>query len=292
MADAVAFAESYPPEVRSGIVQALLSSSVPGTGADSEGAAIPAGEAVSVAQRQTGIRAVAESAGVSVAVLERFIQVADDGTVTIRARLGGDAVADRQNAYSAVLAYVREKALGEMDTESALVRAVCKEHRCNDGNLTTNLKKRGWLLEHGAKGRHKSYRLSPSGGRGRARSDRFSVSSDLSGAARQIVSTSSVDQAGVLGAVPSGLRDSSCTRIQQDPSEFQGAPLGTRRTKRRQALRNRVFDPQRPRCRCVSRGPVKASEHVRRVQGAGARERSAFHSDPNSSNAHCALRDS
>ena len=95
--------------------------------------------------------------------LQRFIQIADDSTVTIRARLGRDTKADRQNANSAVLAYVREKALDELDTASALLHAVCREHRCDDGNLITNLKKRGWLLEHGVKGGPKSYRLSPAG---------------------------------------------------------------------------------------------------------------------------------
>ena len=163
VAEAVAFAEQYAPEVRSGIVQALLHSSAdPATG-DHQGARTPVTEEVRPDQSDASIGAVAKSAGVSVSALQRFIQIADDGAVTIRARLGKNTKADRQNAYSAVLAYVREKALDELDTSSALVNATCREHHCHDRNLTNNLKKRGWLLEHGVKGGPKSYRLSPAG---------------------------------------------------------------------------------------------------------------------------------
>ena len=161
--DAVAFAERFDPEVRSVIVQALLRSSVVATTADHQSTETPVAHGSGSAQSHAGVRAVAESAGVRVSALQRFIQIADDGAVTIRARLGTKTKADRQNAYSAVLAYVREKALDELDTSSALVNATCKEHRCHDGNLTNNLKKRGWLLEHGVKGGPKSYRLSPAG---------------------------------------------------------------------------------------------------------------------------------
>ena len=163
VADAVAFAERFPREARSGIVQALLSSSAPPATTDGQTSAIPVAGGVSSAQGETGIAAVAESAGVSVGALQRFIQIANDDTVTIRGSLGGDTVADRQNAYTAVLAYVREKALDELDTKSPLIRAICEEQGCKDGNLAANLRKRGWLLDHGAKGGNKSYRLSPTG---------------------------------------------------------------------------------------------------------------------------------
>ncbi len=162
VADAVAFAERFPQEVRSGIVQALLASvGSRGTTASSEGeASLMRGG--SGTKDQGGIAAVAAAAGVDVEVLRRFVQVADEGTVTVRARLGTTR-ADSQNAYSAVVGYVREQALGELDTDSSLIRAICKEHRCMDGNLAVNLRKRGWLLEHGVKGGNKSYRLSPTG---------------------------------------------------------------------------------------------------------------------------------
>lgn len=163
VADAVAFAKKYPAEVRAGIVQTLLSSVAPSATANDRTTEMPAGATASSGQPLAPISRVAECAGVEATALGRFIQIGDDGTVTIHARLGGDTVAGRQNAYSVVLVYVREKALGELDTESALVRAVCTEHQCNDGNLTVNLKKRGWLLGSGAKGARKSYRLSPSG---------------------------------------------------------------------------------------------------------------------------------
>ena len=164
VADAVAFAERFPPEVRSGIVQALLSHSPAPTGtANPTRADLNTGEGSS-SQGQSGIAAVALGAEVDVDTLQRFMQIADDRTVTIRGRLRGDTVADRQNAYSAVLAYVREKALDELDTESPLIHAICKKHGCLDGNLAANVRKRGWLLEQGVRGGNKSYRLSPKGG--------------------------------------------------------------------------------------------------------------------------------
>ena len=161
--DAVAIAEGFPPEVRSGIVQALLSSSGSYEPMGIPTQTMPNTSEVSTAQEQGGIAAVARSAGVDVHTLQRFLQTADDGVVTIRGRLGGTKASDCQNAYSAVLAYVREKALHELDTESRLIHAICKEHRCMDGNLAANLRKRGWLLEQGVKGGKKSYRLSPMG---------------------------------------------------------------------------------------------------------------------------------
>lgn len=161
-ADAVAFAEQFPREVRSGIVQALLSSESPGAGASPKGSGHGAGGVRSV-RELSGMTAVAQDAGVDENTLGRFIQIGDDGTVTIRARRLGASRADTQNVYSTLLAYVREKALDELDTEGALIHAICNEHRCVDRNLTANIRKRGWLLESGAKGANKSYRLSPAG---------------------------------------------------------------------------------------------------------------------------------
>ena len=109
VADAVAFAQEFPPEVRSGIVQALMSGSAAPSLTASPKSPAPDLVAVSSPREQRGIAAVARSAGVDVDVLRRFIQVAEDGAVTVRARLGTTRAAS-QCAYSAVLAYVREKA--------------------------------------------------------------------------------------------------------------------------------------------------------------------------------------
>lgn len=160
--DAVEFARRFPQEVRSGIVQALLLGSEVRETTPSEMRTVLRAGGVSPALEQTGIAAVAAAAEVDVDVLQRFIQVSEDGSVTVRARLGTSR-ADSQNAYSTVLAYVREKALGELDTESVLIRAICNDHGCIDRNLAANLRNREWLLEHGAKGGNKSYRLSPAG---------------------------------------------------------------------------------------------------------------------------------
>ena len=162
-ADAVAFAEQFPLEVRSGIVQALLmSSGSRGTSASRKGSDLGA-DGVPSFEEPNGIAAVAQDAGVDENTLARFIQIADDGTVTVRAHRLGTSRADTQNVYSTLLAYVREKALDELDTEGALIHAICNEHGCVDRNLAANLRKRGWLLESGAKGGNKSYRLSPAG---------------------------------------------------------------------------------------------------------------------------------
>lgn len=162
VADAVAFAERFPQEVRSGIVQALLASLGSRGTTASPPTEVPPVRGGSATRDQCLITAVAAAAGVDVEILRRFVQVADDGTVTVRARLGTTR-ADSQNLYSAVLAYVREQALDELDTDSSLIRAICNEHRCVDRNLAANLRKRRLLLEHGVKGGNKSYRLSPTG---------------------------------------------------------------------------------------------------------------------------------
>lgn len=163
VADAVTFAEQFPLEVRSGIVQALLMSSESGgTTASPRRPGLEAGGGPSF-QEPSGIAAVAQDAGVDENTLGRFIQIADDGTVTVRARRLGTSRADTQNVYSTLLAYVREKALGEFDTDGSLIHAICNEHGCVDRNLAANLRNRGWLLESGLRGGNKSYRLSPAG---------------------------------------------------------------------------------------------------------------------------------
>ena len=163
VADAIAFAEQFPPEVRSGIVQALLmSSGSRGTSASPKGSDLGA-DGVPSFKEPSGIAAVAQDAGVDENTLARFIQIAEDGTVTVRARRLGTSRADSQNVYSTLLAYVREKALDEPETESGLIHTICNEHGCLDGNLAANLRNRGWLLEDGVKRGTKSYLLSPAG---------------------------------------------------------------------------------------------------------------------------------
>lgn len=162
-ADAVAFAEQFPLEVRSGIVQALLMSSESRTTVASPKGSDLGEDGVRSFRELSGIAAVAQDADVVESTLRRFIQVAEDGTVTIRARRLGTSRADTQNVYSTLLAYVREKALDEPETESPLIHAICKEHGCLDRNLAANLRSREWLLESGVGGGNKSYRLSPTG---------------------------------------------------------------------------------------------------------------------------------
>ena len=163
VADAVALADQFPREVRSGIVLALLMSSESrGTAASPKGPVLRAG-GIPSRQEPGGIAAVAHDAGVDVNTLGRFIQVADGGTVTVRARRLGSSCTDSQNIYSTLLAYVREKALDEPDTGSPLIHVICNQHGCVDSNLAANLRNRGWLLESGVKGGNKSYLLSPAG---------------------------------------------------------------------------------------------------------------------------------
>lgn len=75
------------------------------------------------------------------------------------------AVRSEEGPSASLLAYVREKALDEPETESALIHTICNEHGCLDRNLAANLRNRGWLLESGVRGGNKSYRLSPAGER-------------------------------------------------------------------------------------------------------------------------------
>ena len=81
VADAVDFAEQFPLELRSGIVQALLTSSESrGTAASPKGSDLGANGVPSF-QELGGIAAVAQDAGVDENTLGRFIQIAEDGTV-------------------------------------------------------------------------------------------------------------------------------------------------------------------------------------------------------------------
>ena len=90
-----------------------------------------------------------------------------------------------------------------------MIRGICNEHACMDGNLAANLRNRGWLLEHGVKGGEQIVSTLAGGGKRRARTDRLLVRRRLTSIGMpgaRVVSAPTLDRTVVLGALPPGLR--------------------------------------------------------------------------------------
>lgn len=161
---AVELAEEFPPEYRGAIITGILQTQ------RLEGPRLKKATSRSGAARERGgdespLARVADAVAAPLDVLQRLFVIDDDGEVQIRGRIDGRSIAERQNRYSAVYAFVREKALGEVDTDLERLRRLCERQACyNAPNFTRNFRTKGFLREYGAKGTsQKRYRLSSKG---------------------------------------------------------------------------------------------------------------------------------
>jgi hypothetical protein len=92
-------------------------------------------------------------------LLRRVIHIDEEGRIEIIGRMEADSTAELQNKYSAVYAYIKEKALGGMHVEIDELRDLCKRHGCYDSsNFTRYFRNDARLRElKGAGGRAKRY---------------------------------------------------------------------------------------------------------------------------------------
>lgn len=114
-----------------------------------------------------GLEAAAEAADVDPDAVHRLIEVHDDGTLDILARIDVPTMAEAQNRYGAAYCFLKEKGFNEFTVDIEELRRVCEYHGVyNAPNFTRNFRKANLLLEIGQRGSpDKRYRLSPKGER-------------------------------------------------------------------------------------------------------------------------------
>ena len=162
--EAVAFAEEWPeayrPQAFDLAVEQLLAT-VAGAATPTPGT--PPAPVTLIATG--GLSAVAREIGVEPRLLTRVVEIGDEGKVSILGRIDSRTKAELQLKYSAVYCYIREKALGQLDTPIEDLRAVCQAHGCYDGgNFTAYFRTSDLIRELGEKGAHaRTYRLSVKG---------------------------------------------------------------------------------------------------------------------------------
>lgn len=167
---AIEFAERFDGQYRPAIVQALLTSAVPAGPVARADTSQPKGEkshGLNVTPiAHGGLAAVAKNLDVDPRDLGRIVDVDEDGTVRILARIDGNGKSVRANRYAAVYCYLKEKALGQLDTGIEELRDLCENHGCYDRpNFQRNFRNNDYVLEIGNRGTRigKRYRLSPQG---------------------------------------------------------------------------------------------------------------------------------
>jgi hypothetical protein len=166
--DAIAFAEEWPEPYRPQVF-GLFTARRAGAPSVAAGAApeLAAEEAAPMVTpiATGGLSIVAKELGVEPRLLTRVVAINDDGKVSILGRIDARTKADLAEQYGAVLCYIRERALGQLDTPVADLRDVAKAHGGYDmDNFTSNLRRSKVLRELGEKGSHsRTYRLSTRG---------------------------------------------------------------------------------------------------------------------------------
>jgi len=160
---AVAFAEEWPSTYREQAFKLAVEQLLSGTDAP-----IPAGGngPTPVTPIVTGgLRTVAKDLEVDARLLSRAVEISDEGKVSVLGRIEGRAKADLAVQYAAVLCYVKERALNQLDTPIEELREQAKAHGCYDGkNFTAAFRRSDLLRELGEKGSQaRTYRLSAKG---------------------------------------------------------------------------------------------------------------------------------
>ena len=161
--EAVAFAEEWPeayrPRAFDLAVERLIGA------APTAAKPAPAGAPAVTPIVTGGLSAVARELGVDPRLLSRAVEIADDGKITVLGRIDGRTKAELQLKYSAVYCYLKEKALGQLNTPIEELRMLCQAHGCYDGNnFTAYFRTSDLLRELGDKGAQaRTYRLSTKG---------------------------------------------------------------------------------------------------------------------------------
>jgi len=162
--EAVAFAEGWPETYRAKAFDLAVERLTGAT--PTETRPVPGSTPAAVTSITTGgLSAVAREIDVDPRLLTRVVEIADDGRISVLGRIDGRNKAELQVQYAAVYCYLKEKALGQLDTPIEELRALCQVHSCYDlNNFTANFRKSDSMRELGEKGTHaRNYRLSTKG---------------------------------------------------------------------------------------------------------------------------------
>lgn len=162
--EAVAFAEKWPETYRVRAfdlaVERLISAGPPVANPTLSPASAPVTPIVT-----GGISAVAREIGVEPRLLTRIVEIGEEGKISLLGRVDGRKNSELQVKYSAVYCYLKERALGQLNTPIDELRALCQDRGCYDGdNFTSYFRNSDLFRELGEKGaRDRTYRLSNKG---------------------------------------------------------------------------------------------------------------------------------
>jgi hypothetical protein len=91
--------------------------------------------------------------GVEPKRLMRVVAIGEDGTISIMGRLDGESMKELQRRYSALYAFIKEKALGVLQVDAGELRTLCVGHGCYDvSNFAANLRWKDFMREVSGKG--------------------------------------------------------------------------------------------------------------------------------------------
>jgi len=163
--EAAAFSSEWPQEIRAAVfdlaAQQLIKSRGTKPGSHNGRESQVAGGARTDGFGQPMER-LSNTLGVDLDQLERAVAVSDDGDIEIMAPLDGQSKKELQLNYSAVFAFIKERALGVLDVDAEELRALCMRHGCYDmANFAANLRWKGFMREIGGTGpKDRRYRAS------------------------------------------------------------------------------------------------------------------------------------
>src|SRR5712692_10850052 len=160
---AVVFAEEWPTTYREQAFKLAVEQLLRGTEAS-----IPAagkGPTPVTPIVTGGLLTVAKDLEVDARLLSRAVEISEEGRVSVLGRIEGRAKADLAVQYAAVLCYIKERALNQLDTPIEELRELAKTQGCYDGkNFTAAFRRSDLLRELGEKGsQSRTYRLSTKG---------------------------------------------------------------------------------------------------------------------------------
>ncbi|SRR6266540_1314063 len=162
---AAAFSSEWPQEIRAVVFELAAKQLIrsrgkeprAGNGRESQ----PLGGLPTSAYAQPMER-LGRALGVDLDQLARSVSVSDESGIEIMAPLAGESTKELQLNYSAVFAYIKEKALGVLDVDAGELRMLCMRHGCYDmANFAANLRWKGFMREIVGKGsKDRRYRAS------------------------------------------------------------------------------------------------------------------------------------
>src|SRR5262245_20947857 len=135
---AVAFAEEWPTTYREQAFALAVERLLQDTRGGGESAVGENNGPTPVTPIVTGgMRTAAKDLDVDARQWSRAVEISDEGKVSVLGRIEGRAKADLAVQYGAVLLYVKERALNQLDTPIDELRELARAHGCYDGKNFT-----------------------------------------------------------------------------------------------------------------------------------------------------------